>query len=452
MHLKKTKKNRKTLSGRTFDKVLLLIFPTALIFLVLTLLGIITVTVAILTLLLSVSIIFFVFRPLLDRLNISVSHHTDNDDTRETFHTAQAFMEFKSGWTMEKNKMLRAQTLSDASILERLTLPIFLINETGKIVRANKAGLSLFKRKPIGKKLFDLFPTFEILSSFGQVLETNTPVKNLDISLDNKLYFKAVLEKLPAKTKNGAVAVLVMTDVTAFKTFEESQRTFFANASHELKTPLSVFSGLIETMQGPAQNDKKAQEEFLSMMATQTAQMTELVQDLLTLCRIGQKNTPLEDLDVADILQTVVGSLIVKADMDKKEIKLNIQEKIPLFIGRKQELFRVFQNLIDNAIKYGRPKTTITVTLKKENKNLYFSVHNWGEPIAKEVLPHICERFYRSATQYSGTGTGLGLSIVQEIINASNGSLRISSTAKKGTLFEVRLPYDILQEKTGFFI
>lgn len=452
MFLKKTKKQKKTLSRRTFDKVLLLIFPTALIFLVLTALGILTVTVAISTLLISFGIIFFVFRPLLDRLSISVMHHLPVENDIKTPHVSDAFLEFKSDWTMKKNKMLRAQTLSDASILERLTLPIFLIDEMGKVVRVNKAGLLLFKKNPIKKKLTDLIPLTELPSVLKHVLETEEVVQNLDIPFDGQRHFKAVLEKLPAKTNNGAVIVLVLTDVTAFKKFEENQRTFFANASHELKTPLSVFSGLIETMQGPAKNDKKAQEEFLSMMATQTAQMTELVQDLLTLCRIGQKNTPLEDLDVADILQTVVGSLIVKADMAKKEIKINIQENMPFFIGHKQELFRVFQNLIDNAIKYGKNETTITVTLKKENKNLYFSVHNVGNPIPKDVLPHICERFYRSETQYSGTGTGLGLSIVQEIVQTSNGILTISSSSKKGTLFEIRLPYDILNSKNSFFI
>ena len=404
MFSKKTKKNRKTLSRRAFDKVLLLIFPTALIFLVLAMLKILSPMTAIYTLLISGGIIFFVFRPLLDRLNISVSHTvTEEIPPHDTYHVSHAFLEFKSDWTMEKNKMLRAQTISDGSILERLTLPIFLSDATGKIVRANNAGLSLFKKTPVGKKLFDLWPSADFLSAFKHVMETGESFEDIDVPFDEKHHFKAVLEKLPAKTKNGAVAVLVLTDVTAFKKFEESQRTFFANASHELKTPLSVFSGLIETMQGPAKNDPVAQEQFLSMMAQQTSHMTELVQDLLTLCRIGQKNTPLEDLDTADILQTVVGSLIVKADMDNKEIKLNVQEKIPFFIGRKQELFRVFQNLIDNAIKYGKNGEPITVTLKKENKNLYFSVHNLGTPIPKDVLPHICERFYRSATQYSGT-------------------------------------------------
>lgn len=459
----KNKTKKKEPLYHSFNRVLLLTFPVLLIMFVLIIIGELNPVTAIIAFLMTFSLMFFFSRPFLKELEVLINYlkkeasGDENIETprftkskREAFRIVQAFNEIKNSWLI-KNKILEAQTLSDAAILDGLSLPILMMNEKGKIVQSNRAAKSLFHLLIPGKSLFTLIKNKDLENAFHLISKEKETRQTLDITLSPKQHFKAILEKLPAKTKNDASAVMFLNDVTAFKQFEENQRTFFANASHELKTPLSVFSGLIETMQGPARKDPKAQEQFLKMMAEQTNHMTELIQDLLTLCRIGQQNGPEEELDTKDILQTVSGSLIVKADMDSKEIKLNIEENIPLFKGRRYELFRVFQNLIDNAIKYGKKGTTITVTLKKEKENLYFSVHNTGNPIPKDVLPHVCERFYRSANQYSGTGTGLGLSIVQEIVNATQGQMNISSSSKQGTLFEVRLPFHSKPEKSGRF-
>lgn len=457
----KTKRLKKEPLYHSFNRVLLLTFPVLLVMFILIIVGELDPVTALIAFLMTFSLMFFLSRPFLKELEVLINYlkkEASGDEgietphftksKREAFRIVQAFNEIKNTW-LTKNKLLEAQTLSDAAILDGLSLPILMMNENGKIVQSNHAAKTLFKLLLPGKSVFTLIKDDILKEAFHFVLTDENKRQSLDIVLPQKGHFKAILEKLPAKTKNGAIAVMFLNDVTAFKRFEENQRTFFANASHELKTPLSIFSGLIETMQGAAKKDPKAQEQFLKMMADQTNHMTELVQDLLTLCRIGQENGPLEELDLTDILQTVSGTLIVKADQDSKEIKTNIEENLPLFTGRRYELFRIFQNLIDNAIKYGKKGSPITVTLKKEKENLYFSVHNWGTPIPKDVLPHICERFYRSATQYSGTGTGLGLSIVQEIVNSAHGQISISSSQKQGTLFEIRLPFQT--KRSGFF-
>ena len=371
-----------------------------------------------------------------------------------SFRLADAFLSVKHRWSN--------QTISADRILENLPDPLFLINEDGFLVFVNKMGRNFFGEDILHHSMFDVFNAQDFQNAFDQLSNKKSRQEWFEWDFEDESFysFQVRLERLPAVSKNGGVMVMAMHDVTQLKLFKQQQSDFFANASHELKTPLSVLSGFIETLQGAAKDDEVAREKFLNLMAEQTSRMTNLVQDLLLLSKVQvtQKEKRTDVILIVDLLQSVINSLENKALSSHKKIELKLLHDIPRLIGNKNDLVHVFQNLIDNAIKYGADDSTITVKAqlcsgfpKKSDK--YFSdirqvvmvsIHNTGTPIAPQNISRLFERFYRVDNLKSRAveGTGLGLGIAQQIVNDHEGVIDVQSSAKKGTTFSVYLPID----------
>ncbi len=368
---------------------------------------------------------------------------------------ADAFVSVKNLWSN--------QTLSDASILERLPTPLLMINQHAQIVFANTIAREFFGDLILHKPVVDIFKDDKFSNALNQIVshETQTQWFEFDYLDDTSYTFATRIERLPATAKNNAVAVIVMHDITAFKLFKQQQSDFFANASHELKTPLSILSGLIETLQGPAKDDETAREKFLKMMAEQTERMTNLVQDLLSLSRLQMMDKTRQNdiILIPDLLKGVVESLGIRADTHKKTLKLKLLHDLPRIIGNRSELHQAVQNLIDNAIKYGEDNSVITIKAGLNNgfpkkSERYFedirqviaiSVHNTGNPISSQNKQRIFERFYRLDTlkSHRTEGTGLGLGIVQQIVQKHDGFIDVVSSAATGTTFTIYLPVDL---------
>ena len=258
--------------------------------------------------------------------------------------------------------------------------------------------------------------------------------------------------------KAGAVAVLTLFDMTARKQFEQMQADFIANASHELRTPLSVLSGFIETLQSTAKDDAAARGKFLSIMQTQAGRMSGLIESLLCLSRLqmNEKEKPVSAVDVPALLPSVKQMLDAKAVKSDMSIVLKPCAQTGTIRGSESELGQVFQNLTDNALKYGQAGGRVTVSCRVLNRDeipeinlpdkdapaVYaVSVHNTGAPIPADALPHLFERFYRvAATKNKAVGTGLGLAIVQQIVKHHNGAIGVESSIESGTVFTVYLP------------
>ncbi len=371
-----------------------------------------------------------------------------------SFRLADAFLSVKHRWSN--------QTISADRILENLPDPLFLINEDGFLVFVNKMGRNFFGEDILHLSMFDVFNAQDFQNAFDQLSNKKSRQEWFEWDFEDESFysFQVRLERLPAVSKNGGVMVMAMHDVTQLKLFKQQQSDFFANASHELKTPLSVLSGFIETLQGAAKDDEVAREKFLNLMAEQTSRMTNLVQDLLLLSKVQvtQKEKRTDVILIVDLLQSVINSLENKALNSHKKIELKLLHDIPRLIGNKNDLVHVFQNLIDNAIKYGADDSVITVKAqlcsgfpKKSDK--YFSdirqvvmvsIHNTGTPIAPQNISRLFERFYRVDNLKSRAveGTGLGLGIAQQIVNDHEGVIEVQSSVKKGTTFSVYLPID----------
>ncbi len=242
-----------------------------------------------------------------------------------------------------------------------------------------------------------------------------------------------------------AVAI-AMTDLTDARRAERMRTDFVANASHELRTPLASLLGFIETLQGPARNDAEAREQFLDIMRDQAQRMSRLIDDLLSLSRIEQTQhvRPQGVVDLVAIVRHVIDTLAPLARDTQASVRLKTPPEA-IAPGDRDEIIRLAENLIENAIKYGGRDglaPDVEVEIEREQSLWALSVRDNGPGIAPEHIPRLTERFFRTDTGASRAkgGTGLGLAIVKHILTRHRGRLVIESREGEGARFRAFLP------------
>jgi two-component system phosphate regulon sensor histidine kinase PhoR len=250
---------------------------------------------------------------------------------------------------------------------------------------------------------------------------------------------------------NAAADILMLTfhDLTPMRRVEEMRADFVANASHELRTPLAALSGFIDTLQGPARDDAAARERFLLIMQAQATRMARLIDDLLSLSRIelSAHMRPETPVDLVPIVRQVADALQTLARDRDVEIQIHAPPEPVMVLGDRDELIRAFENLIENALKYGASGKRIEIDFTRQQKadgavEVRVGVRDYGPGIAPEHLPRLTERFYRVdvADSRAQGGTGLGLALVKHIMNRHRGRLSIASSLGQGATFSVHLP------------
>jgi two-component system phosphate regulon sensor histidine kinase PhoR len=225
------------------------------------------------------------------------------------------------------------------------------------------------------------------------------------------------------------------------------RRDFVANVSHELRTPLTALIGFIETLKGPARDDAAARMRFLTIMEREAGRMNRLVRDLLHLSRVEaeERIRPREKIDVVGIVNMAVATLRPLAQASEVVIEVAVAEPCEL-PGDPDQLTQVFNNLIENAIKYGGAGKTVHIRFSTEGSLrgpvLRVDVVDQGEGIDQVHLPRLTERFYRVDSHRSREqgGTGLGLAIVKHIVSRHRGWFKVDSVVGQGSTFSVLLP------------
>jgi two-component system phosphate regulon sensor histidine kinase PhoR len=230
---------------------------------------------------------------------------------------------------------------------------------------------------------------------------------------------------------------------------------FIANASHELRTPLASMIGFVETLQGPAREDPEARVQFLDIMHAQAGRMSRLVEDLLSLSRIesNEHTRPTDAISLPAVLDGVKAGLAIAAQRQNITLSLSCEPDLPAVRGDSDQIAQVAQNLVENAIKYGRPDSIVTIHAYQPSdvplafpdtdiRVVSFAVSDQGQGIPKSDLPRLTERFYRvdAARSRELGGTGLGLAIVKHIVTRHRGALTIKSEPGVGSTFMVALP------------
>src|ERR1700716_1387658 len=265
-------------------------------------------------------------------------------------------------------------------------------------------------------------------------------------------WMELIVTPVPVPTLFGGMdRCMLMTfhDQTPLRRVEEMRADFVANASHELRTPLAALSGFIDTLQGPARDDAKARERFLGIMHTQATRMARLIDDLLSLSRVELSAHVRPDtlVDIVPIIRQVVDGLEPLAGDRQVAIDIQLPDRPVVIAGDREELLRLFENLIENALKYGASggKIVVSLTLAMSGEGfpeIRVMVRDFGPGIAPEHLPRLTELFYSvdGGDMRAQGRTGLGLSLVKHIVNRHRGRLLIESVPKNGATFTACFP------------
>jgi two-component system, OmpR family, phosphate regulon sensor histidine kinase PhoR len=369
-----------------------------------------------------------------------------------TEELASAAATLSAGWRRQRASIDNLAASAQA-IIDGLPDPLIAVDRQRRIVRTNRAAVAVLGAMGADRDLSTALRHPELLSAIDSLLDTadgnfvgpDQVAVEIVLSGAPELDVIAHARRLPRAAADRSLVLIVLHDTTALRVAERMRADFVANASHELKTPIAGITGFIETLRGPARDDSAARERFLGIMADQADRMRRLVDDLLMLSRIEQHehSRPDTEVDLARVLAGVEDLLQLKASSRKVEITLDVATALPRAIGDYDELTIVFQNLIDNAIKYAKPATTVKVAVRAtERGNVSVAVSDEGDGIPASHLPRLTERFYRVDTARSRQlgGTGLGLAIVKHVVNRHRGRLDIQSTPGKGSTFTVTLP------------
>jgi two-component system phosphate regulon sensor histidine kinase PhoR len=302
-----------------------------------------------------------------------------------------------------------------------------------------------------GREMFGLDPENEILGSL--VDEAGHPVLkeylevgdfSKPLELESPADWARVLSiQLTRFTQGDELVLLVARDITRLYHLDRMRSDFVANVSHELKTPLTVLSGFLETMHLDGDDLPKQWADIVRLMYQQSERMSGIVDDLLMLSRLdaGQDGFSPESVDVPALLDRVVADARVLAQEGGHVISVDIDPSLKL-MGEQKTLESLFYNVIINAVHHTPAGTRIDICWFRESGGSVLKVVDSGNGIPARHLPHLTEPFYRvdAGRSRDSGGTGLGLSIVKRSVSRHKGKLQITSEQGKGCEVRIEFP------------
>lgn len=333
------------------------------------------------------------------------------------------------------------------TLIHNIGSGIVLINSRGHVNLINKTYKEIFKvdaRNINGELYYDAFKHKEIVEIVEEIFLKEVKVRKqiiLPLSIERK-HFEIYGAPIIGINHEWKGIVLVFHDISELKKLEQVRKDFFANVSHELKTPITSIKGFTETLLDGAMENEELCKNFLSIILTESDRMQSLIQDLLDLSKIEQQNFKLDraDVSVKLIIEEVQQMLIQKAEEKNIDFKLYLNS--PLVVNADVlRLKQVFINLMDNAIHYTPTGGKVFITASETNDHITVRVNDTGVGIGKDEISRIFERFYRvdKARSRNSGGTGLGLAIVKHLVEAHKGKVEVESKLGHGTSFIVTL-------------
>jgi signal transduction histidine kinase len=255
-------------------------------------------------------------------------------------------------------------------------------------------------------------------------------------------------------TAFNEMADAIVRQIEEIRTMDKLRRDLVANVSHDLRTPLVSIHGYVETilMKDRSLTDDQRR-SYLQTVLQGTDKLKKLVEELLELSKLeARQTTPkLEQFSVAELVQDVVQKHRIQAETREIVISTNLQQGIPFVIADIGLIERVFQNLLDNAIKFTSPGGTITISLTPKDAGVQVDISDTGSGISPEEIPHIFDRFRRgrSGTRDGSGGSGLGLAIVKKILDIHGVTITVMSRLEHGTAFSFVLPHEAEYDADG---
>ena len=333
-------------------------------------------------------------------------------------------------------------------VIDAIPSAAIALDASGTLVHHNRLAAEMFPRIRGGLPMSQVSRSPDLLLAVDRVLAGEG--ERFDVELVERVPVErrlaATVSRLARPGRPSAPHALVtFRDLTEQDRLGQMRSDFIANASHELRTPLASLRAFVETLQGPARDDENARTRFLQLMAHQAERMTRLIDDLLSLSRVEMR-VHLPPRGIVELNETaayVCQSLEPVAEAAQATLVLKRDDETARIRGDRDEIVQVLQNLIHNAIKYGRSGGTVEVRVGRDaprgsaGAKLWVSVTDEGPGIPPEHLPRLTERFYRVSAISSREkgGTGLGLAIVKHILNRHRAELRIASRLGAGSTF-----------------
>ncbi|MEO0546410.1 MAG: ATP-binding protein [Pseudomonadota bacterium] len=337
-------------------------------------------------------------------------------------------------------------------VLGAVQEPVLLVDRFQRIVHGNAPALEMFGPDLEGKTFVRVLRQPAALKCLSQVVDGKARAE-ADLIIQGEQSVQSLPYKMTAVhlgSDDPAIAI-TFKDVSALVQAAQMRSDFVANVSHELRSPLTTLSGMIETLMGNARDDPEAQQRFLKIMEREASRMDRLIGDLLSLSRVeaDERIRPTDSVDLVEIIFNVLASMRERAEGEDRTLAFEPAAERCIVSGKADELTQVFQNLIENSVKYSKPGGFVEVRVEWQRTAPRFltpvwaiSVRDEGEGIAPEHIPRLQERFYRvdSGRSRQMGGTGLGLAIVKHILNRHRGRLNIESQLGAGTTMTVLLP------------
>ncbi|UJF15503.1 cell wall metabolism sensor histidine kinase WalK [Jeotgalibaca sp. MA1X17-3] len=331
-------------------------------------------------------------------------------------------------------------------LINHLVIGVMLLNEQKEVTMVNEAMekiLHLPKEKIVGKTYLEAISSYGMSHLIERVYQTKK-------SENDEIYFyhpqeqvvDANIVPIVSRTPDETDLIVLLYDITEIRRLEKVRSDFVANVSHELRTPITALKGFSETLLDGAMEDKETLEQFLGIILKESFRLELLVNDILELSRLEQRQVPmnLEPVNLSNLVRETLALIQQPA----KEKKMNVQfdgEEV-LVVADPNRIKQILSNLINNALVYTPEEGTIQIFVDRKGKQAVLTITDNGIGISEEEINRVFERFYRidkGRSRNSG-GTGLGLSIVKYLIENMNGSITVKSKLGLGTTFTVKIP------------
>ena len=323
------------------------------------------------------------------------------------------------------------------AVLASVSQSIIALDKTKRIVFANKSALSLFRgwRKDVGRNIIYLIKNLEVAEKISRHLHEDY---SFTFNYEGKELYFVLTHVTDDAISDNIEAILIVTDITQEKLIEKQKSDFFANASHELKTPITVLQGFSEVLMNKEGIDETSRKQ-LQRIHKESVRLGSLISDMLMLSKIESGDQPEKayaEISLQDLACEVLNEFAEEIKKRNLTATINGDGKV---LGDQNMIFELIENLVSNAIKYNKEGGSITVSISETGQGVCLQVKDTGIGIEKEHLPRLCERFYRVDKSHSKRigGTGLGLAIVKHICAIYGADLSIDSTFGEGTTFTV---------------
>ena len=369
------------------------------------------------------------------------SGHLESPEVPELAALAAALNRM-SDRVAEQIEHVRAERNHLQDILSSMEDGLLVVDDQGAVRFLNDAFRSIFEIEAETEypDLLELTARSEIVDLVRSALQDGEASSELQLSVNGGRLVSATA----APVGDGG-AVLVVRDVTERLRLDETRRDFVANVSHEIKTPLTAIRGYAETMKEGALEEPAVAAKFTDRILAQCKRLEALLSDLLPLARMeAAEERPLEfaPIDLQEMIEHSTEIIRPKAEKRRIELRIEMPDEVPRFVGDAESLEQLTLNLLDNAVKYNRLGGRVRLTVRDIGEEVVLAVEDTGIGIPPESLPRVFERFYRvdKGRARDEGGTGLGLALVKHAAKLHGGRVELDSKLGIGSTFRVHLP------------